>query len=153
MGLRWMNGRSVKGGAGDRNKRLIVEFAIENAQVVLRRGEREDRAREWKDRAEDMDKTAPAEGRVPRGKTGRFGKALERKAQGKAQQGGRREDWNKSSKRKREEKVAGAVKPQGNGKKMPNVAAAPVDAEEKNKIAKRNRIIAKKRGARQARKK
>jgi nucleolar protein 4 len=152
MGLRWLNGRSVKGGAGDRNKRLIVEFAIENAQVVQRRGEREERAREWKDRAEEIDKSAPAEARMPRGKTGRFGKALERKAQGKAQQRGRRDDWNKSSKRKREEKDGVAVKLQGKSKKTPEVTT-PVDAEEKNKIAKRNRIIAKKRGARQARKK
>lgn len=153
MGLRWMNGRSVKGGAGDRNKRLIVEFAIENAQVVQRRGEREDRAREWKDRAEEMDKSAPADARVRRGKTGRFGKALERKTQGKAQQGSRRDDWNKSSKRKREERDAGGAKSQGQSKKTPETGAVPVDAEEKNKIAKRNRIIAKKRGARQARKK
>ena len=152
MGLRWLNGRSVKGGAGDRNKRLIVEFAIENAQVVQRRGEREERAREWKDRAEEIDKTAPAEAKLPRGKTGRFGKALERKAQSKAQPNGRREDWNKSSKRKRDEKDSAVTKPQEKSKKAP-AAAAPVDPEEKNRIAKRNRIIAKKRGARQARKK
>ena len=152
MGLRWLNGRSVKGGAGDRNKRLIVEFAIENAQVVQRRGEREERAREWKDRAEEIDKTAPAEAKLPRGKIGRFGKALERKAQSKAQPNGRRDDWNKSSKRKRDEKDSAVTKPQEKSKKAP-AAAAPVDPEEKNRIAKRNRIIAKKRGARQARKK
>jgi chaperone required for assembly of F1-ATPase len=64
----------------------------------------------------------------------------------------RRDDWNKSSKRKREEKDGVAVKLQGKSKKTPEVTT-PVDAEEKNKIAKRNRIIAKKRGARQARKK
>ena len=119
MGLRWLNGRSVKGGAGDRNKRLIVEFAIENAQVVQRRGEREERAREWKDRAEEIDKTAPAEAKLPRGKTGRFGKALERKAQSKAQPNGRRDDWNKSSKRKRDEKDSAVAKPQEKSKKAP----------------------------------
>ena len=152
MGLRWLNGRSVKGGAGDRNKRLIVEFAIENAQVVQRRGEREERAREWKDRAEEIDKTAPEEARMPRGKTGRFGKALERKVQGKTQTNARRDDWNKSSKRKRDEKDSAVAKPQEKSKNAP-AAGAPVDPEEKNRIAKRNRIIAKKRGARQARKK
>lgn len=152
MGLRWLNGRSVKGGAGDRNKRLIVEFAIENAQVVQRRGEREERSREWKDRAEAIDKSASAEARLPRGKTGRFGKALERKAHSKVQQNGRRDDWNKSSKRKRDETDGAVIKSPGKSKKTPEIAA-PVDAEEKNRLAKRNRIIAKKRGARQARKK
>ena len=56
MGLRWLNGHAI-GTAGlqgldraglpevqDRKKRLIVEFAIENAQVVGRRKERETKA-------------------------------------------------------------------------------------------------------------
>jgi nucleolar protein 4 len=58
MGLRWLNGHAVgrsqgtpatKGpmpAAAERKKRLIVEFAIENAQVVGRRHEREAKARE-----------------------------------------------------------------------------------------------------------
>lgn len=55
MGLRWLNGHSVRpvqheetagAGAGERAKRLIVEFAIENAQVVARRDEQETKARE-----------------------------------------------------------------------------------------------------------
>lgn len=55
MGLRWLNGHSVRpvqsgaiAGAGttERAKRLIVEFAIENAQVVARRNEQEIKARE-----------------------------------------------------------------------------------------------------------
>jgi len=59
MGLRWLNGHAVehrpreaeKGKANreavkERKKRLIVEFAIENAQVVGRRLERESKARE-----------------------------------------------------------------------------------------------------------
>jgi nucleolar protein 4 len=66
MGLRWLNGHAVLAGeateakkskkapskqatieeAQDRKKRLIVEFAIENAQVVQRRAELEERARE-----------------------------------------------------------------------------------------------------------
>ena len=57
MGLRWLNGHAVGSRPGDRSadanqedaqdrkKRLIVEFAIENAQVVLRRNDREDKAR------------------------------------------------------------------------------------------------------------
>lgn len=54
MGLRWLNGHAVgppqgiasKTEAKERKKRLIVEFAIENAQVVARRHEREAKARE-----------------------------------------------------------------------------------------------------------
>lgn len=56
MGLRWLNGHAVgpqivegqqKAVASDgRKKRLMVEFAIENAQVVARRQEREFNARE-----------------------------------------------------------------------------------------------------------
>jgi nucleolar protein 4 len=48
MGLRWLNGHAVKpsgGEPGDKTKRLIVEFAIENAQVVTRRREREAKER------------------------------------------------------------------------------------------------------------
>ncbi len=57
MGLRWLNGHAVESFKNESNttpprkairgrmKRLIVEFAIENAQVVLRRHEREAKAR------------------------------------------------------------------------------------------------------------
>jgi nucleolar protein 4 len=45
-GLRWLNGRVVGertvDGEGDRKRRLLVEFAIENAQVVKRRQDKED---------------------------------------------------------------------------------------------------------------
>ena len=58
MGLRWLNGHAIGPSKSDststapapaakeRKKRLIVEFAIENAQVVGRRHEREEKARE-----------------------------------------------------------------------------------------------------------
>ena len=58
MGLRWLNGHAIGPSKSDststapapaakeRKKRLIVEFAIENAQVVGRRHEREAKARE-----------------------------------------------------------------------------------------------------------
>ena len=59
MGLRWLNGHAVahpssgesedgisRGAVREKNKRLIVEFAIENAQVIGRRHEREAKARE-----------------------------------------------------------------------------------------------------------
>ncbi|TAQ91343.1 hypothetical protein B7494_g360 [Chlorociboria aeruginascens] len=44
MGLRWLNGHAVEGPNG-KKQRLIVEFAIENASVVSRRKEREEKAR------------------------------------------------------------------------------------------------------------
>jgi len=66
MGLRWLNGHSIdykatekkgknasKEDAQERKKRLIVEFAIENAQVVIRRNEREVKDR---DRAKTIGK-------------------------------------------------------------------------------------------------
>ncbi|MCJ1236944.1 RNA recognition motif-containing protein [Varicellaria rhodocarpa] len=55
MGLRWLNGHSVGQSIGrdgtkrqpqDRKKRLIAEFAIENAQVIARRYDRESKARD-----------------------------------------------------------------------------------------------------------
>ena len=58
MGLRWLNGHALRyqvtenkknaerGSAQDKNRRLIVEFAIENAQVVNRRRDKELRSRE-----------------------------------------------------------------------------------------------------------
>ncbi|CAF9934005.1 RNA recognition motif-containing protein [Imshaugia aleurites] len=53
MGLRWLNGHAVEPAqhadhteSKERRKRLIAEFAIENAQVVGRRQERETKARE-----------------------------------------------------------------------------------------------------------
>lgn len=45
MGLRWMNGHAVANENKGKKQRLIVEFAIENAQVVQRRKEKEDKAR------------------------------------------------------------------------------------------------------------
>jgi nucleolar protein 4 len=44
MGLRWLNGHQVANSSG-KTQRLIVEFAIENAQVVQRRKEKEQKAR------------------------------------------------------------------------------------------------------------
>ncbi|KAL2015986.1 hypothetical protein VTK56DRAFT_4475 [Thermocarpiscus australiensis] len=45
MGLRWLNGHPLKNEAG-KTQRLIVEFAIENANVVQRRRAQEERSRQ-----------------------------------------------------------------------------------------------------------
>lgn len=44
MGLRWLNGYAIENSAG-KTQRLIVEFAIENAQVIQRRKQSEEKAR------------------------------------------------------------------------------------------------------------
>lgn len=47
MGLRWLNGRKISSKKNkDIKKRLIVEFALENINVVKRRQEREEKSRE-----------------------------------------------------------------------------------------------------------
>ncbi|EDN05308.1 conserved hypothetical protein [Histoplasma mississippiense (nom. inval.)] len=48
MGLRWLNGHAVSG-SDKKKKRLIVEFAIENAQVVKRRQDKEEKSRNHED--------------------------------------------------------------------------------------------------------
>ncbi|KAI5308912.1 RNA recognition motif-containing protein, partial [Ascosphaera atra] len=66
MGLRWLNGHPVvtESEGKKKTKRLVVEFAIENAQVVKRRLERENASREKKGKDEqgneEGDKGRPA---------------------------------------------------------------------------------------------
>ncbi|KAL4889716.1 hypothetical protein BDV59DRAFT_186047 [Aspergillus ambiguus] len=120
MGLRWLNGHAVEApktgseDAKDKKKRLITEFAIENAQVVKRRSEQQAKVRSFK-KDQKQGENAP-EGEQSKGKPSPQGK-----------------------KRKRSDSSGGKDKDSG-------------DAEEQNKIAKRNRIIAKKRMQRRTRK-
>lgn len=122
MGLRWLNGHAVEIPATaesdekDKKKRLIVEFAIENAQVVKRRNELQARKR-----AEA--KEGPKQ---------------------KQQDDDADEEEHKGKKRKRSQS-------RGDKGKDAEDAEGDHDAEE-NKIAKRNRIIAKKRMQRKGRK-
>lgn len=137
MGLRWLNGHSVgytateQKGKGkmsqemiaERKKRLIVEFAIENAQVVKRRKEIEEKAREYSYNA-----TAPtADGKRPRDT--------------KSGAGDRGKGGKFDRKRKRDGKDEAPVDDEKDNK-------APAD----DKLAKRQQIIQKKRMARRARK-
>ncbi|GIJ82449.1 RNA recognition motif-containing protein [Aspergillus pseudoviridinutans] len=122
MGLRWLNGHAVeapKSGSADikdKKKRLIVEFALENAQVVKRRNEMEARARAKKE-SHQSDGNTPSKD----------------DSNSKASLNGK--------KRKRSES-------RGSGKEQDGDR----DAEEENKLAKRNRIISRKRMQRKARK-
>ncbi|KAB8075610.1 hypothetical protein BDV29DRAFT_171767 [Aspergillus leporis] len=119
MGLRWLNCHAVdvpKTGSEDtkdKKKRLIVEFALENANVVRRRKELQDRMRNSK-------KGKPQDEDSKNGES-----------QNKASPN--------SKKRKRSE---------SNSEKEQDGA----DTEDQNKLAKRNRIIAKKRMQRRSRK-
>ncbi|KKY38667.1 putative nucleolar protein 4 [Diaporthe ampelina] len=75
MGLRWLNGHALKNEAG-RTVRLIVEFAIENAQVVSRRRANEVRARTKRAEAQDKGEQDKKQGRKDvKGKAGKAGKA------------------------------------------------------------------------------
>ena len=116
MGLRWLNGHAVKAGAAERSKRLIVEFAIENAQVVSRRNDREVRTRTC----------------APNRIDGMVGPAKAR------------------------DKLAGKKRKQINNapdqEENKEASKAPINAEDRNNIARRNRIISRKRILRKSRK-
>lgn len=153
MGLRWLNGHEVGGtGApterkegkkaarggkdkgkkadssvpvGEKKKRLVVEFAIENAQVVARRKEKEEKARERsklvsEGKAKPLDSTKERKQKY----------AIKDKTAGK---GSGRKGFS-GGKRKREEKVSGAREEVANKK-------VKMDQE----TAKTSRIIARKR--------
>jgi nucleolar protein 4 len=122
MGLRWLNGHAVvKSGDAEKSKRLIAEFAIENAQVVTRRADRETRMRvQGPKRREEGRKPRPARSRDKVAAAGGW-------------KGKKRNDMPEKR------KETSMPKP------------PPLDGEEKNGLAKRNRIISKKRSMRKAR--
>jgi nucleolar protein 4 len=143
MGLRWLNGHAVdykiKSGPTpkskkaaqealeDKRKRLIVEFAIENANVVNRRSDREEKSRE----------------------------APKSKADGEAGEEDAEPGATKGQKRKRES--TGKGKHSGKGKQGTGAAEAGAETaaavkSKDGKLAQRTRIIAKKRQARKAKK-
>lgn len=128
MGLRWLNGHLVeapaKDGLKEKKKRLIVEFAIENAQVVKRRQEQQAKQRALSQ--------AMKSGQKPQND--------EDGEKGASQSPG---NSKRGVKRKRSENSSDGKGTNGDAAK---------DKEEAEKIAKRNRIIAKKRMQRKARK-
>lgn len=70
MGLRWLNGHALKNEAG-KTVRLVVEFAIENAQVVARRKAAEQRSRQrdsgaGQEGSTEQAKTTPATSKTDR---------------------------------------------------------------------------------------
>jgi nucleolar protein 4 len=150
MGLRWLNGHAVgyqvqdnKGkqsreDPSDRKKRLIVEFAIENAQVVLRRKEGEQKAR-----ARSLAVTqSMAENEAAAGAKG-----------AKGVKGGKGTNWKDakgkpgSRKRKREDDASKSATSRPD---QSNAVGSKQPADEK--LARRNQIIGRKRAMRKNRK-
>jgi len=145
MGLRWLNGHAVdykikndpsiknnkkkaQEALEDKRKRLIVEFAIENANVVNRRSDREEKAREPPKPKGEADNDSDAELGATKGR-----------------------------KRKRDSSTAaktGKGKPDGKGKQQGSGAdtgaGSAAGKTKDGKLAQRTRIIAKKRQARKA---
>ncbi|KAK1058285.1 RNA recognition motif-containing protein [Friedmanniomyces endolithicus] len=170
MALRWLNGHAVgyrvqeggvKGGKAngrpsvedvqDRKKRLVVEFAIENAQVVMRRSEKEEKARE---RSQMFKDRAAAEGEADEGGADRT-----EKSRGGAKAG---KDFASGPLGKRKTGVESTEKPGSKSEKgrrskpgsaSTGTASSKVGkAPEDEKITKRNQIIGRKRAARKVRK-
>ena len=145
MGLRWLNGHAVdykikndpsiknnkkkaQEALEDKRKRLIAEFAIENANVVNRRSDREEKAREPPKPKGEADNDSDAELGATKGR-----------------------------KRKRDSSTAaktGKGKPDGKGKQQGSGAdtgaGSAAGKTKDGKLAQRTRIIAKKRQARKA---
>lgn len=117
MGLRWLNGYAVKNDAG-KTQRLIVEFAIENANVVQRR-----RAQEEKSKMAQKEHG----GQQPKGGKGKDGKDGDHKGNGFKGKGGKR----------------GEEEGKGGGGDIPPTKEAKKNAE--TKLAMRTKIIARKR--------
>jgi nucleolar protein 4 len=123
--------KAAKEALEDKRKRLIVEFAIENANVVSRRSDREDKAREPKGKDDEADtESRPA-------RDGKQGMKRKRDSSSAPQK----------SKAARGQKGKGAGADDG---KVQAGADAKVDEKEKEKLAQRTRIIAQKRMKRKA---
>ncbi|KAJ4368347.1 RNA recognition motif-containing protein [Neocucurbitaria cava] len=159
MGLRWLNGHAVdykikgetpkskkkaKEALEDKRKRLIVEFAIENANVVSRRSDREDKAREHpkpkggEDNAQAANRDSKA-GATRGQKRKRDSSTTSKAASDAAQQ----KPGHKGS-RKRSQ-VQGSSGAEEDGR-----AGTGGKDKDQDKLAQRTRIIAKKRQARKA---
>ncbi|KAI9049260.1 hypothetical protein LZ554_007107 [Drepanopeziza brunnea f. sp. 'monogermtubi'] len=170
MGLRWMNGYAVENENKGKKQRLVVEFAIENAQVVQRRKEKEDKARLRSLEVEKLRKAGEAppkekktltRGEVMKktregmkGKSGRPGKKGPWKAGGE----GEKKTFEKVDveKRKRSESDAGEAKGKKvkKGIKEPEVKAFKpgFPPGEEGRLQRRAQIIQKKRQMRKKRK-
>jgi nucleolar protein 4 len=138
MGLRYLNGHALKNEAG-KTQRLIVEFAIENANVVQRRRQQEEKSRlarvEGGAAGKGKGREREADGGKRKGKEWKKGKG-EKEGKGrdwKREKGGKEEKGGKPGKGEKAD-TKGDVPPTKEGRKK---------AEEK--LALRTKIIARKR--------
>lgn len=149
MGLRWLNGHAVdaptKAGAEeekDKKKRVIVEFAIENAEVIKRRNEQQERSRNFAkgrqhEDGKDGDKSKPFQNRGNRGSRDNRDKGNNRNNNSKDRNNNNNNRNNDNDKKRKRSESQGSE---------------GANSEEANKLAKRNRVIAKKRMQRKGRK-
>ena len=164
MGLRWLNGHSIdyhvandqkrpagKQDTSERKKRLVVEFAIENAQVVIRRKGKEQKARERSEavkngvaQVEDGSgaKASGADSEATRSHRGKRKRDSSTAARGDGRKG--RRTFEKPDRSRASEPVAKRAKPEAEKAKLETAAAD-------GKLAKRNQIIGRKRAMRKAR--
>ncbi|KAL4790642.1 hypothetical protein BDV19DRAFT_382194 [Aspergillus venezuelensis] len=144
MGLRWLNGhaisppKNVAEDLKDRKKRLIVEFAIENAQVVKRRAELQEKTRQFRDKRKEGG-DGDDEGTRDRSRSN--------SRKGGPRNGGPKRNDNRNGDRKNGNDNTANVKK----RKRSEGKDESLDTDEQNKVAKRNRIIAKKRMQRKSR--
>jgi len=145
MGLRWLNGHALTNEKG-KTQRLIVEFAIENANVVKRRREKEEKMRLAREQRRREGKVGPAEKdekqEEKKGKADAKGKA---KGKGKEKGKGAKQAREKKKKKKEEEEEEeeeDSNKPVA-GKDIPPTKEAKKKADAK--LAMRTKIIARKR--------
>ncbi|KAG4442725.1 hypothetical protein IFR05_001832 [Cadophora sp. M221] len=172
MGLRWLNGHAVENTGSGKKQRLIVEFAIENAQVVQRRKEKEEKARlrskevmelRAKGEAPEKEKKVLKKGEVMKktrvgmkGKPGRPGFGKKGQDGGKPQKSFEKVDVAAAGSRKRNDAndgVEGGKKAKrGKGEKVEKVFKPGFPPGEEGRLQRREQIIQKKRMMRRKRK-
>jgi nucleolar protein 4 len=152
MGLRWLNGHQLTNASG-KQQRLIVEFSIENAQVVQRRKEKEEKART---RSREVQEAREKGGLPEKGKKSLSKNTLMKKTRVGSKPGikvGKRKALNTGPSQKAE--LNGKARGRTTGAKSVGATKSKPDsgAGEEGKIAKREQIIQKKRMMRRNRKK
>ncbi|KAK7429539.1 RNA recognition motif-containing protein [Neonectria magnoliae] len=132
MGLRYLNGQQVENENG-KKQRLVVEFAIENAQVIQRRSANEEKSRQGQDKKKEQGSTAKPEARSRDGRRESSGPSKD-KGKGRDRKGSK----NKASKGDKSEKGNKPVEAEERGK--------PSDPKEdiQQRLIARKRLVRKK---------
>jgi nucleolar protein 4 len=169
MGLRWLNGHAVdykvkgelpknkqkaKEALEDKRKRLIAEFAIENANVVSRRSTREEQQKDPNSKSDSKDGNNKSRDAPGRGQKRKRDDEPKEDADGNVKL--RRKDMSKATRNKVKADGNGkdggkdrVSKKQGSGADAKDAPAAGKEGKD-DKVAARTRIIAQKRMKRKA---